>query len=230
MSTFKSETEKKAKLFYDSCLDKVEIHKQGTEPLLKMIRQAGGWAVLDSYFDIKKWNFQRTFDLIHKKLVNEFFLTWNYNLNVQNVSKYILQISYKYNDLIFPTKDFYLNKTAHHVKILQAYQDHITKVVMKLGAKDENETKRQTKNIVEFEIKLAELIVENELKEKRYMTLKELQVEAGFVDWHKHFKTAFQLINKTITEDEIVVVKALTYVKNLTSLIKSYTSTERGKM
>lgn len=230
VSTFKSQAEKKAKLFYESCLDEDEdITKLGAKPLLTMIDNVGGWAVLNENFDVKNWNFQKTFDSIHNTYGLECLLAWFISIDHYDSSKYILNFFYDKNVLTFPTKEYYVNRTATNVKILKAYQEYMTSVILLLGAKDENETLRHMWNVIEFETKIAEITVEEEDEKMRYWTIKQLQTEAGFIDWKKHINEAFQSIGKSITENEKILVDSSKYIKSLTSLVKNYTSTDKGK-
>lgn len=61
------------------------------------------------------------------------------------------------------------------------------------------------------------------------MTIKELEEWAPFLDWTKFFNDSFQIINRTIGNDEHVVVYAQDYLKNLSNLIKEYEKTDAGK-
>ena len=106
---------------------------------------------------------------------------------------------------------------------------------MLLGAKNENDTRRQMKEVIDFETRLAQITIPSEERrdeESLYnlMTLTELQDLAPFINWRLHFEDAFRLVNRKISEKEKVVVYAPIYLKNLTLLINNYTRTEDGKM
>ena len=111
----------------------------------------------------------------------------------------------------------------------------MTKIGVLLGAQSENDTRKQMKQVIDFETRLAEITIPNEDRrdeESLYnlMTLTELQDLAPFINWRDHFEDAFRLVNRKISEKEKVVVYAPTYLKNLTLLINNYTRTEDGKM
>lgn len=134
-----------------------------------------------------------------------------------------------------PTRENYINKTAQHEKILTAYHEYMTKVAILLGATDENDTKRQMKEIIDFETRLAEITIPNEERrdeESLYnlMSLTDLEDLAPFISWRDHFEDAFRLVGRKISEKEKVVVYAPTYLKNLTILINNYTRSSDGKM
>lgn len=91
------------------------------------------------------------------------FLKYSYNMgglfswavgeDDRNSSRHVIQIDQ--GGLTLPTRDNYLNKTAHE-KVLTAYLDYMTKVAVLLGG-NENDSKQQMKEVIEFETKIAEI-------------------------------------------------------------------------
>lgn len=65
--------------------------------------------------------------------------SWAVGEDDKNSTRHIIQIDQ--SGLILPTRDNYLNKTAH-AKVLSAYLDYMTKVGVLLGG-EENATKAQ---------------------------------------------------------------------------------------
>lgn len=233
-STFKSIAERKAKLYYESCLDVDEtMEKLGAKPMLSLLREVGGWIVTDGNFDTKNWTLQKILQKLHNTYNMGCLFGWAVGEDDRNSSQHIIQIDQ--GGLTLPTRDNYINRTAQHEKILTAYLEYMTRVGMLLGAKDENVTKKHMKNVIEFETKLAEITIPNEERrdeESLYnlMTLTQLQEEAPLINWREHFEDAFRLVNRKVSEKEKVVVYAPLFLKNLTPLIKNYTSTDEGKM
>ncbi len=158
---------------------------------------------------------------------------WAVGEDDRNSSRHRIQIDQ--GGLTLPTRDNYINKTAQHEKILSAYLEYMTKIGMLLGAKDENSTRKQMQEIIEFETRLAEITIPNEERrdeESLYnlVTLTQLQEEAPFINWRDHFEDAFRLVNRKISEKEKVVVYAPKFLRNLTPLINNYTKTDEGKV
>lgn len=158
---------------------------------------------------------------------------WAVGEDDRNSSKHIIQIDQ--GGLTLPTRDNYINKTTQHEKILKAYLDYMTNIGVLLGATNVNDTRRQMKEVIDFETRLAQITIPNEDRrdeESLYnlMTLTELQDLAPFINWRDHFEDAFRLVNRKVSEKEKVVVYAPTYLKNLTLLINNYTRTDDGKM
>uniref|UniRef100_A0A182MER4 Uncharacterized protein n=1 Tax=Anopheles culicifacies TaxID=139723 RepID=A0A182MER4_9DIPT len=234
LAEFKSKAEKKAKLYYQSCLDEDEtMEKLGAEPLQKLLRQIGGWNVTAnaSGFDVQRWSLQRTLQTLQIRYNMGGLFGWAVGEDDRNSSKHIIQIDQ--GGLTLPSRDNYLNKTAN-AKILTAYLEYMTKVSVLLGA-DETDARRQMLAVIEFETRLANITTPQDMRrdeETLYhpMTLAMLQEKAPFINWQEHFEEAFRLVRRKITEKERVVVYAPEYLEKLNILIKEYTATDEKKI
>uniref|UniRef100_A0A336LY78 CSON004984 protein n=1 Tax=Culicoides sonorensis TaxID=179676 RepID=A0A336LY78_CULSO len=243
ISEFKSQAEIKAKLYYQSCVDEDEKMEQlGAKPMLDLLEKLGGWNVTKSNFNVSNWSLESTL----KKVQNEYnmggLFGWAVGEDDRKSTRHVIQIDQ--GGLGLPTRDNYLNKTAHQ-KVLDAYLDYMTKVVVLLGA-NESDAKIQMQAVIDFETELAKITIPSEERrdeESMYhnMTLKELQSKANFIDWRAHFDDAFRqafIDNKStskkkirnITDKEVVVVYAPKYLEDLTVLVKRYQNTTEGKI
>lgn len=233
ISDYKSTAEKKAKNYYESCLDTDEtMEKLGAKPMLMLLKDIGSWGITDPNFSVKKWTLQKILQKLHNTYNMGGLFGWAVGEDDRNSSKHIIQIDQ--GGLTLPTRDNYINRTAQHEKILVAYLEYMTKIGMLLGAKNESTTRKQMQDIIDLETRLAEITVPNEERrdeESLYnlMTLTELQEMAPFINWQSHFEDAFRLVNRKISEKEKVVVYAPKFLKNLTPLIANYTKTDEGK-
>jgi membrane metallo-endopeptidase-like protein 1 len=233
ITDYVSVAEKKAKMYYESCLDADEtMEKLGSKPMLQLLKDLGGWSVTETSFNVKKWTLQKILQKLHNTYNMGGLFGWAVGEDDRNSSRHIIQIDQ--GGLTLPTRDNYINRTAQHEKILTAYLEYMTKIGVLLGAKDENVTKRQMQEVIDFETRIAEITIPNEERrdeESLYnlMTLTELQEIAPFINWQSHFEDAFRLVGRKIPEKEKVVVYAPTFLKNLTPLIENYTKTDEGK-
>ncbi|CAH1165627.1 unnamed protein product [Phyllotreta striolata] len=233
MDTLKSKAEQKAKMYYESCLDVNDtMEARGAQPMLDLLRKIGGWNVTESGFDVDKWSLQNITQIVQNRYNIGGLFSYAVGEDDKNSTRHILQIDQ--SGLTLPTRDNYLNKTEEHKKILDAYLDYMTKVGVLLGG-ELNTTKRQMRDVIEFETKLANITTPSDLRrdeEKLYhlMKLGELQLKAPFIDWRKFFEDAMRTVNKKISNKEEVVVYAPEYLGNLTVLIKEYNKTVEGKI
>lgn len=104
--------------------------------------------------------------------------------------------------LNLPTRDNYLNKTAHK-KVLDAYLDYMTRICVLLGA-NKQEARIQMNKVIQFETDLANITTPSEDRrdeEGLYnpFTIKEWQTIAPFLNWTQFFNDAFKLVNRTVS-------------------------------
>ncbi|XP_014223619.1 endothelin-converting enzyme homolog isoform X2 [Trichogramma pretiosum] len=230
LAEMKSQTEKKAKQYYLSCLDANEtIENLGAKPMLDLLENVGGWSI-SGKFDVKRWSFQENMHVLQNVYNMGGLFSWAVSEDDRNSSRYIIEIDQ--GGLTLPTTDNYLNKTEHG-KVLVAYLDYMTKIGVLLGG-EENSTRKKMQNIIDFETKIAEITTPQEERrdeEKMYnlMTLQELQEKAPFFSWLKYFQNATSLLNKTISNQMKVVVYAPDYLRKLTELVRDYKKTDEKK-
>lgn len=104
--------------------------------------------------------------------------------------------------LNLPTRDNYLNRTAHK-KVLDAYLDYMTRICVLLGA-NKTEARAQMNRVILFETELANITTPSEDRrdeEGLYnpYTIETWQKQAPFLNWSMFFNDAFKLINKTVS-------------------------------
>ncbi|KAK9886551.1 hypothetical protein WA026_016825 [Henosepilachna vigintioctopunctata] len=184
--------------------------------MLDLLKKLGGWNITDKNFNIGKWSFQNTLQIVLNRYNVGAFFSYSVGEDDKNSTKHVLQIDQ--SGLTLPTRENYLNKTEH-AKVLEAYLDYMTKVGVLLG-----ENQIQPKSRWQIELRRDE--------ESLYhlFTIAELQEKAGFIEWRKFFEDAMRVIKKKITSKQQVVVYAPEYLTNLTELIKEYNSTTKGKI
>lgn len=232
INEIKSKAEQKAQLYYQSCLDDDEtMENLGSKPMTVLINEIGGWNVTESNFNLTKWSLQKTLQTLQNKYNMGGLFGWAIGEDDKNSSRHIIQIDQ--GGLTLPTRDNYLNKTAHE-KVLTAYLDYMTRVCVLLGASEET-ANLQMSDVIEFETRLAEITApadERRDEEVLYnqMKISELQKISPFIDWREHFADALGTVNRKVTDDELVVVYAPEYLKKLAIICKEYGQTNRGKM
>lgn len=154
VATLKSNAEKKAKLYYQSCLDEDDImEKLGAEPMNQLLVQIGGWNASASGFNVTGWSLERTVRLLQNKYNMGGLFSWAVGEDDRNSSRHIIQIDQ--GGLTLPTRENYLNRSAH-AKVLTAYLDYMTKVAVLLGA-NESDAKPQMADVIALETRLAEI-------------------------------------------------------------------------
>lgn len=225
-----SEAEKKAQIYYFSCLDRNgTIDKLGAEPITDLIAKVGGWSV-SGEFDIKQWNFQTMLQTLHNEYNLNGLFDWGVDEDARNSMKHVLEIDQ--GGLTLPTRDYYLNKTSDD-EVLSAFLKYMTQVGVLLGG-EENATRAHMQKIIEFETKLASITISEDERrdgEKLYnkMTISNLTDLAPEIEWIQYFETAFKIVGKSIEEKDYVIVIVPNYFRNLSIILNEYLSTSEGK-
>lgn len=129
------------------------MEKLGAEPLLDLLRKIGGWNASESGFNVTTWSLDRTLKTLQNQYNMGGLFSWIVAEDDRNSSRHIIQIDQ--GGLSLPTRDNYLNKTAH-AKVLAAYLDYMVKVAVLLGA-NETVAKPQMVAVIDFETKLANI-------------------------------------------------------------------------
>lgn len=232
VNSYKSKAIEKAKMYYESCMDvNNTVEKEGGKPMLDLLKQLGGWNITTKNFNISKWNFQQTLQLVQNKYYIGALFSYAVGEDDRNSTRHVLQIDQ--SGLTLPTRENYLNKTEH-ANVLEAYLDYATQIGVLLGG-EENATRKQMQAVIEFETRLANITTPREFRrdqESIYNLLKmsELQEKAGFIDWRGFFEHGMRIVNKKVYNKEPVVVYAIEYLQNLTALIQEYQNTTEGNV
>ncbi|GFU35800.1 endothelin-converting enzyme homolog [Nephila pilipes] len=226
----KSEAERKARRYYKSCMNKTRIEELGAEPLLDLLNKTGGWTVSGG-FNINDWNFQRILEIQHNQYGAPSFFSWTVHPDLKNSSQNTIALYEPH--LTLYTRNYYLNDTKDD-KILDACLSYMTKVGVLLGG-EENATNLQMRDILDFETKLAEIILPDEEKldhNKIYekMTVAELQEVVPFIHWTHYFNSAFKSVNRRISSSEEVVIFAREYLEKLSQLVTEYLYNPQGRL
>lgn len=226
-----SDAENKARMYYHSCLDPNDtIEDLGAKPIQDLIQKVGGWNV-SGEFDVTNWDFKSAIQELHNRYNMGGLFGWAVGEDDRNSSRHILQIDQ--GGLTLPTRDYYLNKSDDD-EVLNAYWKYMTAVGVLLGG-EENETRVQMKQVIEFEKKLANITApsdERRDEEKLYhkMTIAQLQKISPVINWVDYFNVAFEQVGKEIKSEDYIVVYAPVYLANMSALVSQHLATKEGKI
>lgn len=84
-------TTKKAKTFYDACMDDTTIDKIGAKPLLDIINDLGGWNIAPPW-NKSKFNFEHTLKTVQKNYSVTAFFSMDVDTDDKNSSKNIIKV------------------------------------------------------------------------------------------------------------------------------------------
>ncbi|XP_025083321.1 endothelin-converting enzyme homolog isoform X1 [Pomacea canaliculata] len=231
VSSFASEAEQKAKLYYTSCMDPNKtVEKLGAQPLLDLMTQ---FKVNLSHFDSPDdgWIFQDMLEKVQLYDISAFFSLW-IGEDDKNSSRNIIQIDQ--DGLGLPERDYYINKTIEEDKVLSAYLNYMVTINNLLApGRHPNLTEHLTE-VIKFESKLAEITTSAEDRrdeEKIYhnMTVADLNQLYPMIDWLHFINRLLATANITIDSSEEVVIYAPEYLEKLSQILNSTLSTLEGR-
>lgn len=231
LSSNASKAEIKAQVYYNSCMDANDtMEKLGAKPLTDLIYKVGGWNISGNT-SIENWHFERMLQTLQNEYNIGGLFSWVVGEDERNSSRYIIQIDQ--GGLTLPTRDYYLNKSDSD-EVLQAYLKFMTQVGVLLGG-EENATREQMKDVIEFEKRLANITVpadERRDDEKLYhnMTIQDLEEIVPAIDWVQYFNIAFRQVKREIKLSERIVVYAPEYLRNLNDILIEHKSHPEGRI
>ncbi|XP_053650118.2 neprilysin-2 isoform X3 [Cherax quadricarinatus] len=215
-----SPSTKMVKALYKSCMDTARIKERGLEPLKEILKEMGGWPVLEGdAWDPSgfQWN---TNIYINRKLGYslDYIFDFSVTTDIKNSSWRIIDIDQP--PLGMPSRKYLLK--GFNDSDVQAYYNYQVNMAVLLGA-DRIRAEDEIKESLEFEIQIANYSLPKEERRnatKLYnkMTIGQLQEMVPEIPWLEYINTVLQPFF-TVTIDEPVVVNVPNFVKNLGKLL-----------
>ncbi|PIK58337.1 putative endothelin-converting enzyme 1-like [Apostichopus japonicus] len=155
----------KTKQFYQSCMNEEVIDDRGTEPLGDILRQLGGWPVVnDQVFDEETWNLEEVEAKIKRLTNGNSLFSQNIYPDPKDSHNYIITINQPGLGLGSGSKEMYLQNTTH--KNVEAYLELMIDIATDLREDGDREAVRaEMQEVVDFETKIAEIVLT--LEERR---------------------------------------------------------------
>uniref|UniRef100_A0A8C2T692 Endothelin-converting enzyme 1 n=1 Tax=Coturnix japonica TaxID=93934 RepID=A0A8C2T692_COTJA len=212
-----SEAERKAQRYYQACMNESKIEELRAAPLMELIAKLGGWNITGPWAGGDNFNVTLREVTAHYR-VSPFFSVY-VSADSKNSNSNVIQVDQ--SGLGLPSRDYYLNKTENE-KVLAGYLNYMVQLGMFLGGTDEESTRQQMQQILEFETALANITIPQEKhrdEEVIYhkITAGELKDLAPAVDWMPFLSTVFYPVE--LNESEPVVVYAKEYLEQVSDLI-----------
>ncbi|KAH8409834.1 hypothetical protein KR222_009267, partial [Zaprionus bogoriensis] len=205
----------KAKNLYKSCVNSALLARRGLEPLQQLIRQLGGWPVLERDWRSAQFNWQHLAATL-RRYNNDILIVQWVGADIKNSEENIIQ--FDQTGLGLPTREYFLQQ--NNAKYLQAYQRYMAEVMQKLGA-SKTDAQRTAGELIGFETRLAAITAPaeqrlNVTKLYKRMTLAQLRAAVPQIGWTTYLST---LQGRAVNESEQVVIYAVDYMKQLVALL-----------
>ncbi|XP_076868801.1 phosphate-regulating neutral endopeptidase PHEX [Brachyhypopomus gauderio] len=225
------EAVRKAKVLYRSCMNEHALEQLDAKPLQKELRKKElRWPVLGDALGVDaRWD-ARTFDLLetlaqirtqHSKSV---LLRLYVSADDKNSQQYIFKLDQA--SLVLSRED-YTTDTIEAQTNREALLRLMVETSVMLGAK-EQDAETQMKDVLDFEMKLARIVIpfENRTSENMYnkYTLSRLQRSIPEFNWLRFINAAVDsklYPDLSISSSEPVIVRAPQYMKALFKLLNA---------
>lgn len=207
------------KNLFRACMNKTHIESSGFTPLLDILRQLGGWPVLDGdNWDAGKFDWrQSVFNFRAMGYSVDYFMDFSVSTDAKNSSYRSINL----DQASLGLSREYLTK-GFSEKLVDAYYKYVVDIAVILGANRDRATKEIHESI-EFEMKLANLSLPSEERRnvtKLYnaMTVHEMQNKFPSIPWLTYFNSILPE-NVQITSNEVIVVAVPSFIKGLEKLV-----------
>ncbi|XP_044017351.1 neprilysin-2-like [Aphidius gifuensis] len=205
---------KLAKDLYEFCMNTSAIEEQGLQPYIELIKQKGGWPVLNN----TNWN---ETELNTKKSKAKFF-TIKIDIDVNNSTKKIIVIDQPTLGL----SEKYFSKGIHD-KIVNAYYNYMVDIAVIFGA-NEQQAQVELKKVLLLEMNIARIFVSSEKRRNRTllhnpMTINEFTKRYPFIPLEYMLKKKFPSTIR-MHSNEIIDVMVPSYFRNLEGVLNNVTA------
>lgn len=210
---------KLVKVLYKSCMNKTMIQARGFEPLRTILKELGGWPVVEGdNWDENSFDWKESVYKFRKSGYSvDYFIDFSVGVDVKQSTKRIIDL----DQASLGVQREYLTKGLED-KIVKGYYKYMVDVAVTLGA-DKARAERELKESLEFEIKLANISLPNEKRRNSTllynpMTVAELSEKYPSIPWLEYFNTLLAPTN-TVDESETVIVVVPSYISNLETIL-----------
>lgn len=204
------------KTLYAGCMNTEAIEALGATPLLELLKELGGWPVLDG----EAWN-DTGYDWVRqmarlRNYNNDILVSEWVAADITNSSNHIIQLDQP--ELGLPGREYFINPGDYQYR--EAYLNLMLSVTHLLGAPMEVALQDMTE-VLHFEKKVSSILTAAEERRNlsavhRRMTLDDLVTEVPEIDWAGYLETITWRNNNT----EELVVFGLDYFRKLVELLK----------
>ncbi|KAK3609653.1 hypothetical protein CHS0354_035937 [Potamilus streckersoni] len=201
-----------------------KLDELGTNTIMPFIEELGGWPVLGSSrggWNQKNFNFEDLMIKVRRYTNSEPLMDMSVGQDDKNPDKHAVFVDQ--SELGMPSRDYFLKE--RNDSVLMAYENYAKSIAIALGA-DKSQAETDMKNMVDFEIKVADITVPKEERrdaEKLYNLIKIKDLATNFTgfDWSRYIHGIFSIegVNITMENEEHVIVVVPAYFEKLFKLI-----------
>ncbi|XP_030842474.1 neprilysin-4 isoform X2 [Strongylocentrotus purpuratus] len=198
---------RKARNFYQSCMNEDILTQRGSEPLKALLRELGGWPVVnDGVYDEGTWTLEDVLAASRIQLDRNFLFHNRISVDAADSNAHIL--TFDQPILGLENRDYFLRNES--IKGLEAYQKYMIDMALYVrGDSDREEVTRQMQEVLNFEKKMANISMTQLAKRRAQIMNQKVSVSylkrrIPAINWTRYF----QLVMNTSSVDhsmELVV-------------------------
>ncbi|XP_070562167.1 membrane metallo-endopeptidase-like 1 [Ptychodera flava] len=217
---------KNVKKYYLACTDLDTIEERGSQPLVDLMVNLGGWPVLGNNaggnWDESAFDLEDQLALVSGEYGKHIIYSAGMFLDNKDSTRYILKLDQPALGLIF--RSYYLEDRRDN-KYLQAYLEYMTTIATMLGA-DADVVAEDFNDLIEFEIKLANLTTPVEQRRdvnafSNKMTISQVQYNVTGFDWIYFFRNLGASWSEDLQDSEEIIVSELRYLREITEVVQN---------
>ncbi|VIO94277.1 Uncharacterized protein BM_BM7419 [Brugia malayi] len=219
------------KTIYKTCMDTNRLQNMQGREIAEAIEYLGAWPmVYGGKWSETKFDFTETMIRIAQTRSSSIFMNIYVSSDQKNVSRRLIHIDQGRLALGFGTREYYL-KEKNYASQLGAYKKYIIDKAMLISldvgtSKKRNEIEKEADDIINFEKKLAEIMVAEENRRNYTLLyhqyhLSDLSIFMSEMNWKKYFQTVVPSdLHWYLNENPIINVIDVEFLKQLDKLIK----------
>lgn len=207
----------KAKNLYNSCMNYDVIKERGVEPLLSLLRELGGWPLLEQNWDGENFDWLLLVAQL-RKFNNDILIGQWVGPDIQQSEINIIQ--FDQSSLGLPSKDYFLSFSSQDA--LKSYRKFMINVLQLMGVSHDKSDEEADK-IIDFETELAKIVSSPEDRLNismlyKKMTIEQLHDSIPQIDWTRYLEIVQE---RKVDPNEKVIMYAYYYMKDLVLLLHS---------
>ena len=202
--------------FYKACMNTALIEDLGAAPIKEISDSVGGWPLIvgEAWDSEDKWNWQDTAKKLRKLgFLNGGLFSISLKTNQTNNRIRVISIDRPTLDL-----DREVLVKGFSEKMVMDYYDYMVDIAVLFGA-DKEKAKIELREVVEFEIRLANI---SSTLEDRVLSIRELQESYPYMHW-LNYLNALLPEQLTVDENELIIVSVPSFFDRLGPLLTKTT-------
>uniref|UniRef100_A0A1W7RA36 Neprilysin n=1 Tax=Hadrurus spadix TaxID=141984 RepID=A0A1W7RA36_9SCOR len=213
-------------MFYKACLHKENIEAGKAKSLLSFLEELGGWPLLTNDWKGEDYDWVEVISKLVWKTASGYLIRFIISPDVKNTSNTIIQLD---RPSLMMNADELLNPNS----TFDVYKQRIKNITLFFNASNDN-LDQEIEGIVDFERNMAKMSTRSEEYAKNWYnkaTIREFQNELPEFKLLPYLQLITnETLNGTgelITEKELIIIRDLPYLQNLTVFIKNQPGIQR---